>query len=401
MRILFLSPRQCWPVRSGAKLREYHFARALGERGELTYVYFQDPGAEPLTQRELPFCKEIVAVPKPGVYTPWQITQGALGSWPLPILNYTNPAMDAAVQRVLSVEKFDVIHADSIHMIRYARVAHTTGGGQVVYNWHNIESEAMSRFAETVESVPKQWYARQTATKLERLEREMLPEALGHIVCSVREREQLLEWSPDARIHVAENGVDTEYFSGAGSRKDGLRLVFVGSMDYFPNVDAATSFTREVWPRLRQKIPNAELEIVGAKPTAEVQALASIEGVTVTGTVPDVRPYYGGALVAVVPLRTGGGTRLKILEAMAAGTPVISTELGAEGLAVTAGSDILLAAAGDADAWIGHVLELAANERLRSSMVTAARRLVEERYDWNRIGARLAETYGRWLRGER
>ena len=397
LKILFLSPRQCWPARSGAKLREYHFAKSLGERGELTYVYFADPGAAPLIRQELPFCHEIVAVPKKGAYTPLQMLQGAVGKWPLPILNYTNAAMDEAVARTLTAGSFDLIHADSIHMIRYARRAHKAGGGQVVYNWHNIESEAMSRFADTVHSAPKRWYARQTAAKLETLEREILPEALGHVVCSAREREQLLAWSPNARIHVAENGVDTAYFFGAGNAEAGLNLVFVGSMDYFPNVDAAVSFVGGVWPTLRHQIPGLTLTIVGAKPTPEVQALAQIDGVSVTGTVPDVRPYYGNALAAVVPLRTGGGTRLKILEAMAAGVPVISTPLGAEGLAVTPDADILMAAAEDSQAWIHQVRSLAENYALRQEIARRGRDLVESRYDWDRIGAGLAGACQAWL----
>jgi glycosyltransferase involved in cell wall biosynthesis len=328
-----------------------------------------------------------------------QMLLGALGRWPLPILNYTDAAMDRAVSRALAAAKYDLVHADSIHMIRYARRAHRDSGAKVVYNWHNIESEAMSRFAATVASAPKRWYATQTAAKLEHLEREILPEALGHIVCSAREREQLLGWSPGARIHVAENGVDTAYFSGAGRAAAGLQLVFVGSMDYFPNIDAAVSFTRDIWPQLRARIPGLTLAIVGAKPTPEVQALAAIEGVTVTGTVPDVRPYYADALAAVVPLRTGGGTRLKILEAMAAGTPVISTELGAEGLAVTPNEDILMAPVGDAEAWARQIEALSGNLDRRKNIVAKARHLVESRYDWNTIGADLAATYERWLRG--
>ena len=390
MKILFLSPRQCQPARSGARLREYHFARALGERFHLTYLYFADPGAPLLTTQDLPFAQSVVAVPKPGAYTPRQTLQGVAGRWPLPILNYTNAAMDHAVAGVTAGSHFDIVHADSIHMIRYARATRA----RVVYNWHNIESEAMARFADTVPSAAKRWYARHTAAKLERLEREILPEALGHVVCSEREREQLAAWSPAARIHVAENGVDTAYFRNAAGDAASRRLVFVGSMDYFPNIDAALSFTGTIWPKLRAQHPGLTLAIVGANPTPAVQALASIPGVTVTGTVPDVRPYYSDALAAIVPLRTGGGTRLKILEAMAAGTPVISTELGAEGLAITPGTDILIARADTPQDWLSHV---AAIERQRTALTANARNLVESRYDWNIIGEGLANAYTNWL----
>src|SRR5262249_18577619 len=153
-----------------------------------------------------------------------------------------------------------------------------------------------------------------------------------------RERAQLSAIEPRARIAVVENGVDTERFASAQSSTPGVcrDFIFVGNMDYYPNIEAAVSFATNIWPQLRSRIRDTRLAIVGANPTTAVHTLSRIPGVTVTGTVPDVRPYYGNALAAIVPLRTGGGTRLKILEAMAASVPVVSTPMGAEGLEVTA-----------------------------------------------------------------
>jgi glycosyltransferase involved in cell wall biosynthesis len=168
-------------------------------------------------------------------------------------------------------------------------------------------------------------------------------------------------------------------------------------MDYFPNIDAVRNFTATIWPVLRQHLPQLTLTIVGARPTPEVQALAAVAGITVTGTVPDVRPFYANALAAIVPLRTGGGTRLKILEAMAAGTPVISTELGAEGLAVDSGKHILLAAADSAPSWLHHIESLLRSPDRAAQLTMVARQLVETRYDWSLIGARLANQYSAWL----
>src|SRR5205085_8351398 len=142
-----------------------------------------------------------------------------------------------------------------------------------------------------------------------------------------QERQQLLKLAPGARISVIDNGVDTTYFSegAAGSEKN--RILFVGSMNYHPNIEAAVAFARELWPALKKHMPGYKLTILGANPDPAVIALRELDGVEVTGTVPDVRPYYREALAAIVPLRSGGGTRLKILEAMAAGVPVISSEL--------------------------------------------------------------------------
>lgn len=397
MQILFISPRQCWPARSGARLREYHFVRALALRAELTYLHFSDPGQPPLTRDNLPFCRDVVAVPKPESYGIGQLIQGVAGRWPLPILNYTSAEMSAAVDRLATGTHYDLIHLDSIHMIRYGQ-SPAVRGARIVYNWHNIESEAMRRFGATVPSLARRWYANQTAAKLEAIERGMLNDAFGHVVCSQRELEQLHRIAPGARVQVVENGVDTAFFAPQSARSEaGRQIVFVGTMDYYPNVEAATSFANRVWPEVREKLPDSRLLIVGANPTPAVSALGGIPGVTVTGTVPDVRPYYHDALAAIVPLRTGGGTRLKILEAMAAGVPVVSTILGAEGLAVTPGSDILIADADDAQHWIDHLNALA-NVSTRQEQIRAALDLVRTRYDWEIVGQTLNDTYAGWLR---
>ena len=403
MRILFLSPRQCWPARSGAKLREYHFARALAQRGQVTYLHFTEPGAVPLTREDLPFCHEVVGIPKPPAYGPAQIVQGVLGRWPLPILNYTSEDMSAAVDRLTKAEAYDLIHLDSIHMIRYGEIAARRGGSatRIVYNWHNIESEAMRRFSATVSSPAKRWYARLTASKLASLELDILKTAFGHVVCSARELDELRRIAPTARIAVIENGVDVASFSpGADASPPASKIVFVGLMDYSPNVEAATSFSQRIWPLLRQRFPDLELWIVGASPAPAVRQLSQLEGVTVTGTVPDVRPYYRDALAAIVPLRTGGGTRLKILEAMAASVPVVSTPLGAEGLTVTPGENILLADPDDAETWVRHLERLKESELARKALSASALALVRTTYDWEILGRKLCDTYERWLRGE-
>lgn len=387
------------PARSGAKLREYHFLRALGRSADVSYAYFADPGAAPLSTGDLPFCRDVIAVPKPAAYTPVKVLRGLFGKWPLPILNYTSAAMDAEVARLTEVRDFDIVHADSIHMVRYARAAvHRRPGLKAIYNWHNIESEAMLRYSLNTASGARRRYAAFTAGKLQALERSILTSDFGHVVCSERERDQLGAIAPDARIAVVGNGVDTAYFAGCGEGTSARpRVVFVGAMDYAPNADGAIFFAKQVWPAVRQRLGEAELTIVGANPGPAVRALGELPGVTVTGIVPDVRPYYGGALAAVVPLRTGGGTRLKILEAMAAGIPVVSTPIGAEGLEVSDGENCLLVEPDDVTGWTRHLTELAASPLRRAQMTEAGLHLVKTRYDWETLGAQLRDIYRGWL----
>jgi len=404
MRILFLSPRQSLPARSGAKLREFHSLRALGQSAEISYLYFIEPGAAPLTVNDLPFCREVIGVPKPPAYGVAKTAMGILGRWPLPILNYTSAEMSIAVSKTMDARDFDIIHLDSIHMIRYALAATERKRSlRAIYNWHNIESEAMLRYSATTTSLARRKYALATAAKLLVLETKILHEAFGHIVCSRREREKLRRIAPAARIEVVENGVDTAYFAqkvtaipGASRRQ----IVFVGAMDYFPNSEAAVFFANSVWPRMRSSLGVTELTIVGANPGPLVIALSKPGSVKVTGMVPDVRPYYRGALAAVVPLRTGAGTRLKILEAMAAGVPVISTPLGAEGLEVTDGENILLVDPDDTEGWIERVANLAESPALSEKLIAGGLELVQTRYDWEILGAKLRKTYEGWLEAE-
>lgn len=396
MRTLYVSPRQAWPVVSGAKLRDFHLARALGEAGELSWVFYQSPGDPPLTAAELPFCRRWQAVPRPPLYTPAKLVRGLSSRWSLPVVNYTSPQMTVALRQLLQQHRFDAIHVDSVHMAACVEAALPPGTVlPIFYNWHNIESELMRRYSASAAALPRRLYARFTAAKLERDEARILNTADGHIVCSQREQELLSRQAPESRIAVIENGVDAEFFSSPPLPEvHRNRLVFVGSMSYHANADAAMWFAREVWPGLHQRFQGWTLTLVGSDPGEAVRALAGIAGVEVTGTVPDVRPYYQTAFAAVVPLRTGGGTRLKILEALAAGVPVISTAEGAEGLAVQPDREFLLAQ--DAGQWLP-LLESLLQERRAEALRQAGLDLVHSRYDWQTIGAQLVATYRGWL----
>ena len=399
MRILFLSPRLCWPLITGARIREYHLARALARQGEVTYVSFIQPGFPTPAVADLSFFREVRLVPLSGRYSLTKIVRGMLGPRPLSLLNYTTPEMKAAVAQAAAGGRFDLVHVDSCHMAEYVPVLENLWGkpARVVYDWHNIESEIMGRFAANVRSVPKKIYSRLTAHRLAALERWILDTGFGHVVCSPREKEELLRIAPAARLAVIENGVDSEHFApstglAAGARE---RLVFVGTLDYHANIDGVVWFAERIWPRIRERFPSWKLVLVGANPAPAVLDLRSQPNIEVTGTVDDVRPFYRDALAAIVPLRTGGGTRLKILEAMAAGIPVVSTSLGAEGLAITPGQDIDIA--DDESDWLPRLEALAAQPALWNERSAAGRTLVRTAYDWQMLGERLYAEYCGWL----
>jgi glycosyltransferase involved in cell wall biosynthesis len=304
--------------------------------------------------------------------------------------------MKAAVAALVDTEQFDLVHVDSIHMAACVPIPRRGPRAPVVYDWHNIESEAMRRYSANVKSPVLRLYSAVTARRLAALEAQTLRQAFGHLVCSERERTELHHVAPDARVAVVENGVDTRFYEdGAGFSIGRRRIVFVGSMSYHANIDAAVSFARGVWPRIRERFPLWRLTLVGSNPAPVVLALGREQNVEVTGTVPDVRPYYREALAAIIPLRAGGGTRLKILEAMAAGVPVVSTTLGAEGLAVSPDVNILIA---DKDEdWLPRLAALSRQSDSWNGLAIAGRELVRSRYDWEVIGKSLYETYCDWL----
>jgi polysaccharide biosynthesis protein PslH len=396
MRILYLSPRQCWPVVSGAKLRDYHLARSLGENAELTYLYFMgnSPIAAPIAAKDMPFCRRMVAVNKPKPYTPAKIARGLFHRLPLTLINYYSSEMTSALTEVTRASPFDLVHVDSIHMLTYLPFLPEALRQRVVFNWHNIESELLHRYAATTSSLPRRIYASLTARRVASAERDILQTSFGHLVCSERERQALLEWVPEARIAVVENGVDTKSFDGL-AKAPRNRVLFVGAMSYHANSDAILAFTDRIWPAIRERFPQWTLTLVGSDPPSQIRALAERPGVEVTGTVPDVRPYYSQAALAIVPLLTGGGTRLKILEALAAGVPVVSTSLGVEGLLVHHGQEVLIAD-NEAD-WLPACTSLAAQGELWHNLAATGRRLVESRYDWDVLGKSMLDTYREWL----
>ena len=395
MRVLYLSPRECWPPNSGAKLRDYHLARALGQDGDLTYVYFGREQTVAEAARNMPFATTAIAVPPPNTYTPGKILRGLFGRNPLPVENYTSNEMTARLGGLLQTRQFDVVHIDIIHLHAYISVIRKrTPNVPIMLNWHNIESEAMFRYAVTGTGRLRRLYARLTARRLQRLERRALKTYFGHVVCSRREERELRRTNGSARIATIENGVDTRYFAAQTGSRSRKRLLFVGLMSYYANVDGIRWFVREIWPGLRARFPELLLTVVGANPNAAVLALRSEPGVEVTGTVADVRPFYAEAFAAIVPLRTGGGTRLKILEAMAAGVPVVSTRLGAEGLAVADKVNILFAE--DNASWAGGIQKLR-DSPYRDELTRNARELVRSQYDWDIIGRKLLATYREWL----
>jgi glycosyltransferase involved in cell wall biosynthesis len=393
LKILFLCPQPLWPVNTGARLRNFHLAKALCAHADVSILQAVQPGEPPTPPPSTPF-QSVLSAARGKSYTLGNVLRGMKGPLPVTVLNYASKDIERALVAALRGGAYDAIQIESIHMAPYLEtIRHYAPTAAVVLDWHNVESELIRQYAVSTANPAKKLVAARTAGLLYRMEEAALKDFSAHTVVSKLERDKLIKRAPLARIQVIANGVDTAAFARGGPLAvDSPRrtLLFVGSMDYHANSEAVLWFCREIWPEMAAEFPQLDFKIVGRNPPAVVQNLAGPR-IIVTGTVDDVRPYYHEAFSVLVPLRVGGGTRLKILEAMAAGVPVISTRLGAEGIAAEEGKQILLA---DTPADMAAAIRTLLTEPdVASDLRSSARTLVETQYDWQVLGRKLAELY--------
>jgi sugar transferase (PEP-CTERM/EpsH1 system associated) len=390
--LLQVAPRFCQPPTSGAEYRCLYLAAQLSRHMAVTHVGFRPAGAPPPTIPDSP-SHRFIGVPRPGSYRVQDLVAGVFGSVPFTVRNYTRPAMSGVLERLLREQHFDIAVLEGVHLGGYLTLLRSAEcRPAVVCDWHNVESEILRRYSLAARGPLRKFYARMAAGRLERYERWFVNQCDMHVVVSERDREALVHrYGASVPVVVIENGVPLDYFSAAGKdvgERPPFRVLFSGAMDYHANVEAVSWFGSEVWPAVHAAAPQAVFTIVGRNPAPEVRALAGRPGIEVTGTVPDVRPYYREASVAVVPLRVGGGTRIKILEAMAAGVPVISTALGAEGLAAEPSRHYVLA--DSVEQMRSSLLSLLQNPHEGARLTDAARDLIRRRYDWAALGDDLA-----------
>jgi sugar transferase (PEP-CTERM/EpsH1 system associated) len=309
-----------------------------------------------------------------------RLSLGLLRGRPLIQSMHYDSNLAKEVHRLTSQESYDIIHVEFSFMAPYLAFVSPWSRAKKVLSMHNVES---IRFARELKFARG---ARRLALLSDHIlfkswEEKLVRQFDGVLAVSRSEQAWIRQHAPAAVIELAPNGVDSVYFSVSDESRANRSIVFTALMNYPPNVDAALWFCDEILPIIHSRDPQVSFKIVGDKAGTEVFALAQRKGVHVTGRVPDIRPHLADSLAVVVPLRSGGGTRLKILEAMAMGRPVVSTYQGAEGLEATDGVNILLA--DTPEKFASHILDLIANPQLGRRLGIAGRKLVETRYDWS------------------
>lgn len=409
MKILFLTPQLPYPPRQGTTIRNYNLIRALAQAHQVDLFSFLAPGEEFNADNRLSdICGRVITAPQPVRSTGRRIVDTLTSSRPDMGLRLESPPAYAHLLALLEDEKYDLFQAEGIEMAGYGLFAasHQTQA-RLVFDDHNAEYLLQQRAALVDLGNPLRWsaalYSLIQSAKLRRYEQMVCSRSDAVVAVSEPDRSALVQLVPDGLIDVVPNGIDLdEYPYPPPVQPVSLSptLVFTGKMDYRPNVDAILWFAQQVLPRIREQRPDVRLQVVGMNPHHRLERLGGQAGIEITGAVEDVQPYIYGAAVYVVPLRVGGGTRFKVLEALASGKPMVSTSLGVEGLNLQDGRELLIADEPEtfADAVLLLLEDQASGGDFCTELAGAGRSFVESHFTWEQIVPRLERVYQAILR---
>jgi sugar transferase (PEP-CTERM/EpsH1 system associated) len=386
LRILFLTARFPWPLRRGDQVRAYHQLRLLAPRHRITLVSFGDaPIAREGLAAVSAFCERVFTVPLGRAAMGLGLARGALSPLPLQVSLHSHPRMRRLLREVVGGQAFDLAHAQLARMAPY------------------LEGLPAARFADLVDALslgtrrrslqrrgPLRWLMALEARRLLRYERRICATVEGSSVVSNVDRRAI---GQTARLGLVPNGVDLGALPFDRRGRDPATVVLTGNMGYFSNVDAAGWYARRVHPLVRRSVPEARFLVIGARPAPRVRRLARADpSVRVVGLVDDLRPHLRSATVAVAPMQAGAGQQLKVLEAMASGTPVVATPVAADALEAGGGDALLVA--GTPEGFADAVVSVIRDPLRADGLAARARRFVETRHTWERSTAHLEELHG-------
>jgi glycosyltransferase involved in cell wall biosynthesis len=416
VKLLILTPQLPYPSHQGTSLRNFHIIRGLAERYEITLLSFLESNqtADPAAIEPLLALCTVHTVPVPARGTARRLWQLVSTRRPDMAHRLYSEAFAAELRRLLAANQFDVVQVEGIELARTMEIVRAVSpASKIVFDDHNAEAELQRRNFLTDLGNPRRWlaaaYSWVQVRRLRRFERWAMMVADGVTAVSQTDKltlERLLDGTrmntdKHRSVSVIPNCIDVREYvldlAGLPSsertqpaRSHAYDLIFIGKMDYRPNVDAVLWFVDEVWPGIVAERPSSQFCIVGQKPHARLERLRGVPGITLTGWVESVTPYLLGASVFITPFRIGSGTRLKLIEAMAAGKAIVSTPIGAEGFAVRDGQELLLAeTAGEMGTAVLHLL---AHPKERQRLGQNARQFAQQ-YDWRQVIPRFDELY--------
>ena len=397
MRILLLTPQRPYPPHQGTTLRNFNLIKELAKRHAVCVLTFLEPDQTPHEAGPLPeLCEWVETVPVPNRSTGLRLRQMLLTRRPDMSWRLWSPLLAERLQARLSEQPFDVVEIEGIEMAPYLPIIESSlPRPSIIYDAHNAEWILQQRAFSADLGNPRRWAAASYSWvqwhRLRRYEADLLHRVDHTIAMSAPDKVALRDLAPQAPIAVIPNGVDLpayRQFDGPAIEYD---LLFTGKMDFRPNIDAVLWFGQQVWPLIQAQRPQTTLAVVGQRPHARLDLLRDAPGVTITGYVDDVRPYIAGAGVYVAPLRVGGGTRLKLLEAMAMGKAIVSTTVGAEGFPVVHGQELMLA--DEPAEFAAAVLNLLEQPTRRGELGAAGQAFAQANYGWDALVPQLEKIY--------
>ena len=392
MKLLFLTPQQPYPTHQGTTIRNFNLIRELSKRHQIWLLTFleadqpADPG--PLAQ----LCQAIKTVSVPQRSTVRRLYQMLTTSRPDMGWRLWSPQLQEALKNWLQALKFDAVFIEGIEMAPYLpTIKQFAPQTKVIYDDHNAEWLLQHRNFMVDAKNPRRWvaaaYSFVQTQRLKRYERQTCQQADGVVVCSQADREAIQYLDSALDVMMVSNGVDLDQYGRYQGSVIPFDLVFTGKMDYRPNIDAMLWFGLEVFPHIQAEHPDATLGIVGQRPHPRLDPLRHNPAITITGFVDEVMPYIAGAKIFVAPFRVGGGTRLKLLEAMAMRKPIVATSVGAEGYPITAGQEMFLV---DEPASMAQTIcNLLSDQAKRERLGEAGFQFVKANYSWETLVPQL------------
>jgi sugar transferase (PEP-CTERM/EpsH1 system associated) len=379
MNILFLCHHFPYPPDHGARIRAFHFIRHLSQTNSVTVATLAHTQQELIQGQGLKeYCHRVIAEVIPSRVRWGRALRALYSSTPSSVSYFRSVSLQRQIDDLLASENFDAIIVFCAFMAQYV-VAWR--GGYRILDYGDIDS-AKWRDYSRYKAIPLSWAYAWEAAKLRNYERRIARHFHHCAVISRGELEEFQRFETGVPCAIIPNGVDTEYFVyDKRNTNGGSTIVFLGRMDYFPNVDGISYFVKEIFPLIRQKLPRVELCIVGSDPTKSVRDLVRVPNVSLTGYVPDVRCYLRNAAVSIAPLRIARGTQNKILEAMAMGIPTVATPEAAKGIQGVPGRDFLVAA--DPKSFANEVIQIIENAPLRKTLAESGRFQIEQVHTWD------------------
>ena len=403
LNVAVLDEELPFPLTSGKRIRTFNLLARLARRHRITILCHQNPDREESVAASEAFRTlgiETIVVPRavpsksgPGFYA--RLAGNLLSPLPYSVATHTSPTLAEAVKEFALNNPVDVWHCE---WTPYAQcLLEAFEGDLAATRWtvmaHNVESLIWQRYSENEANPLKRWYLRKQCEKFERFEKWAYSTATVPIAVSQDDAKLMQADFGARRVDVVENGVDIGYFKPQRDvERDLAKLLFLGSLDWRPNLDAISLLLEEIFPKVREANPAATLSLVGRRPPEWLKArVATVPGVRIFADVPDVRPFLATATMLVVPLRIGGGSRLKILEALASETPVISTRVGAEGLQLTPGRDLIVTET--PAEMVAAIQDALRNPDEFQETAERGRQRILKQYSWDPLADKLANVW--------